>query len=662
MKLGFRGGKGSVKRVTMSGGSETLEAAAIRRMGEFVSAPLFTEEETLNRHRAGLGGCYVEAARVEFGALEEASAEERELMAGISVLEAQERSWSELCREIEGVIGKIGSISALRESAREKASEVKTACDELLASQRESLDEAATLDEALRDLAPLSASELERSLRREDAAGVERLMRELDEREERLLRRDRKFSDELEFVQVIAKTRAEWAGRILETVTRLVSQRASDGDALREVAGTLGTLQRELRRVAPAKADEAQRVYCAARVRAIRAAQPHELDEACKAERRLHAEVFGGDDDAVLDEALHAACDERVHAPGRAKVLSAATLKDLKALVVEAENTKNDEALDDAVRSAGAALCFDAQERAIFVASTALRESVERSKPTTSELERAASSPAALYAPVAAALDILADLHGAVRAPVFDEFAQHAVVLCVDCLRDLPPLPHRDLFAVKHLLALRERVVPYGISYGALVRRKLNWAAARPAQNYAPRAPKARGGILGKWLRAALPTVDESREDARHELESELKARCADFVKHTKRAYVADLDDYLAAVAAALPKDASVLDASPAIVSKLRGLPLAQPAHIGHVLRTALDAATTHAATLDAALALFLDNANTRALLLKPAKHRASQTLADFKATAAVLLAPDVKAELDPAFAAFAKLLDHAAS
>lgn len=660
---------------------ESLEREAIRKMHEFVSKPLFTEEETMNRHRLGLKTCYLEAARLEFGdeTWKSSVADEDVLLNRIDELSTLESRCSGLCREVENVIAKTSSMMSLRESARAKALEVKTACDALLVSQQSLLKNAYNLENALRDLEPISNDRMEYVLRSGDEEGASALFDELDERERRLRGRDHVFQDELDFVAEIARARATWTEMVFEALKRHLNQRAKDEEALLEVASTLGKYQALLRKYDPERADEAQHLYCILRLDKSWSSTSSSLDEACKAERRLHASLFGSDD-AALDAALHSACDERLHFEGRARVLHATTLEELRKLAAEATAIRDNSDIDDAVRQAAALLCFDAQERAIFVASSKLRDEVELASPTTIELQRAATSPTALYAPIRAALAILEQLHGAVQPTVFDDFAQHVVALSVSIIKNLPPLDNFDLFAIKHLLALRERVLPYGITYGQVVKRKLNWANAKSQLAAAEAAKQHRfqqqqqqeqEAKSLKWWRASallsnallrpdslLPTVDESTVNARKELESELKARCASFVSTVRHRLVSHLATFLDHIQAQCPKDCDIKDAPQALLTHLRGLTAAQPSEIGRVTRAAYDAAVYGLERARADLQAFLENANTRAFLLKPAKHHAHQLLDEFRAVAALLLSPDVFPELEPLFDKYALLLD----
>lgn len=613
---------------------KSLEQIAIDRMCEFVSEPYFGGEEE-KMHRVGLKSVYEEAARLEYGFVAEKD-DFVELEQRVSRLRKREDLISGLCREIEGALAKMSRMNSLREEALEKAGEVKTACDGLLSEQKKYSEDADRLERDLLDvqLPVLIEDDLEKSFE------------ELDMKEARLEGREIKFSDEEDVLEDLRKLRKVWCVQLLDMIKRALGRQ--ENDTVRQLHSLLSRHDEE-------SAEACRRYYCSQR--GFSSSSVSEID--CAKERKLYADLFGVEDGAI-DEALHRACEDTVHSKGRTRVLRATTLAELKAILDEYKELGESESVDDAMRAAANKVRSDAQERAVFVASSELRTRVELAKPTTADLEQAAkeNGGGVLYSPIKEALTILEHLHGAVKDSVFDDFAQGAVALCVSKLKQLPNLPHnvRDLFIIKHLLALRDRVVPFGITYGTVVKRTLNWATSHAQQQALLEKKSATPQKKKGWW----PKVDESTVDARKELETELKARCAAFVKDVTRGLTEQLSHFLTSIQKECPKDCDVArgDAPRSLVTKLRGLPQAQPSEIGRILRTSLTQARSHLEKVHQNLLIFIDNAHTRQLLLKPAKSRSQIAFNEFKATTTILLSSDISAELDPLFTEYSALIN----
>mmetsp|Transcript_17346 Transcript_17346/g.69723 ORF Transcript_17346/g.69723 Transcript_17346/m.69723 type:complete len:279 (-) Transcript_17346:245-1081(-) len=223
----------------------------------------------------------------------------------------------------------------------------------------------------------------------------------------------------------------------------------------------------------------------------------------------------------------------------------------------------------------------------------------------------------------------------------------------------------RDLFAIRHLLALRERIAPFGITRGPAVRRRLNWTAARGAladfnEKHARRRSKAvhrgaaKGGGSGGLSRFAVvrarlaafvrdggvPRVTTVQSpDARKDLEKDVKLACARYVDALHRDLVGPLDAVVAEAKALCPgvDEVRADRLSPAQLTELKGVEVAQFDHVAETLRRTRRSATAILEGLDAHLALYLENPTTRKVLVKPAKDRAAKSLADYKAFAHAL-------------------------
>ena len=171
--------------------------------------------------------------------------------------------------------------------------------------------------------------------------------------------------------------------------------------------------------------------------------------------------------------------------------------------------------------------------------------------PHLKENQRSSIRELCRYAPLKSTLSTLGKLHGAVDASVFDDFAQLVIAQCVCAVARgaaqlAAPRPgqrsadcfDKELFCIKHLLVLRERIAPFGIRFGTTQTRRLDFSATaltRLTDAKKPKetavTPRARGvlsffGGAAELAREGLmPQIAERTLDARRELETELVER-----------------------------------------------------------------------------------------------------------------------------------------
>lgn len=94
------------------------------------------------------------------------------------------------------------------------------------------------------------------------------------------------------------------------------------------------------------------------------------------------------------------------------------------------------------------------------------------------------------YPPLRQTLALLSKLYGVVEMTVFEDFARRSVELCVQVLksgaegvkRSRSPL-HGDLFLVRHLLVLREQLLPFEIRLQG-IERKLDFKPTGAALSF----------------------------------------------------------------------------------------------------------------------------------------------------------------------------------
>ena len=94
------------------------------------------------------------------------------------------------------------------------------------------------------------------------------------------------------------------------------------------------------------------------------------------------------------------------------------------------------------------------------------------------------------YPPLRHTLSLLSQLYGAISKSVFDDLAGRAVEMCVLSLsrgavgvRRWKTTLHGDLFLVRHLLILREQLMPFELSL-QLVEKTLDFAPTGSALSY----------------------------------------------------------------------------------------------------------------------------------------------------------------------------------
>ncbi|KAJ1450852.1 hypothetical protein M885DRAFT_499872 [Pelagophyceae sp. CCMP2097] len=674
------------------------ESAAIAAVRAACTAELFSDR--LNEHRSGLRSCYAEAARLELaiGVSVEGIAKARD------VAKAKAVAVTTACDAI------LCEQSALRaEAAR---------LDTMLADFDSALPESDEYDddEAPETCASFSATlaSLEvqrRTVRRrvefgellfaDDADQLAQLNREYFGAVDRLGRASKRelanaHADADQGDDDAALLGAAPAVRALHEL--LLARVDNEADAA-DVCGA------EDRAAATACASGLERAFCARRAALLRprcraavsgaaasataprgpsgavaiiAEASRVVSQICAAERALHAELFGpGASDALDDSLTDVAA--AVHVGARALILRMDDLEHLRAVVdaahalrdpplnaLRAEGAEPDEPLDDAVAAALSLISQDTQERATFAALAQLRNGVESYTPTDADLDAASRAGGVWYAPLTATIETLVKLHGAVDGAVFDDFLQHALLACLAAihrgaavLRDKRGLKQEaHLFAIKHLLVLRERLKPFATYSAGVTSRRLDWTGARGAfaklaDAEAAQATAQRGGVrglLGRFFahpartkdavlglaRGGMPTVDESTVDARRELEAALKAACVVFVVDASAAAAATLSAALREAAAACPGHADLREASRAELARVKAMKFAQPAALGETLRLARREVDAALAATAERCAAFLDKPATRRVLLKPVRGQLAQTLADFRGLAAV--------------------------
>jgi len=143
------------------------------------------------------------------------------------------------------------------------------------------------------------------------------------------------------------------------------------------------------------------------------------------------------------------------------------------------------------------------------------------------------------YPPLRQTLALLSKLYGVVEPGVFEDFARRAVDFCVQTLkagsagvkkRGSGSSLHGDLFLVRHLLVLREQLLPFEIRLQG-VERQLDFRSTGAALKHLVMNSRAlfrfdMGNGLMQLAREGIPTLQESQVDAKRELDAVLKVAC----------------------------------------------------------------------------------------------------------------------------------------
>lgn len=234
----------------------------------------------------------------------------------------------------------------------------------------------------------------------------------------------------------------------------------------------------------------------------------------------------------------------------------------------------------------------DAKERVAYCAETRLRQDVQLFEPLPSQLSypdiletyeeskkakasshsdvTATEDSSAIenlyqtwYPPMRHTLSLLSKLYGVVASPVFEDFARRSIELCVNALRvgsdgvkRTHPAIHGDLFLVRHLLILREQLVPFEIRLQS-IEKQLDFTTTGHAFSTFFRSGRnmlrfdVNNGIL-LFAREGIPNLQELHTDAKKELDGSLKKACIAFKLSAIKMLLGPLDTFMAKVAAFL--------------------------------------------------------------------------------------------------------------
>ena len=229
----------------------------------------------------------------------------------------------------------------------------------------------------------------------------------------------------------------------------------------------------------------------------------------------------------------------------------------------------------------------DAQERLAYCAETTLRLDVQMFEPLPTQVaypdilekhqasSRASppSSPSVSgslesvagtwYPPLRSTLSLLSRLYGVVDRAVFDDIARRSVVLCVEALRRGSEAVrrvrlqlHSDLFLVRHLLILREQLVPFDLHLQFVEKhldfRPTGHALAQLMSRSYSMLRLDGGNAFYQMALDGVPDLAETQVDAKKDLETALRSACGSLRLSALRTLLGPLDGFLAKVTAFL--------------------------------------------------------------------------------------------------------------
>ncbi|KAL9191090.1 hypothetical protein ACHAXT_000796 [Thalassiosira profunda] len=383
--------------------------------------------------------------------------------------------------------------------------------------------------------------------------------------------------------------------------------------------------------------------------------------------------------DAEFQSMLGALCSalHRTIRRGLVSVLDLDVLCQVVSVLREERSAANSSPTTLAAARAVSGVIQDAQERLIFCANNALHKEVARFKPTPDDLnypgkllgeapktpivigdesekkegeakeeEEAKSEPMeeapddavaaqlrvyeAWFPPMRSVLRILSKIFRVVEPRVFEDIALSSVQSCTKSLKDgsvhilrNSGQIHADLFLVKHLLILREQLSPFDIQLRS-VERQLDFSEAGKAVTrfLANRNRRlfsmSTENALVTLLREGV-SVQESSVDSKRDLEDCLRSACNDFIEHTSASLLGPIAGFVDQCKNAGSSEA-VANASFMNAVGVKG-----------VFSSALENVDGELDNVSKQMTLYLENAATQGILLKPVVRKITRALEDAK-------------------------------
>lgn len=213
--------------------------------------------------------------------------------------------------------------------------------------------------------------------------------------------------------------------------------------------------------------------------------------------------------------------------------------------------------------------------------------------------------------------------------------------LCVQALRGgsdqvkrvSSPL-HGDLFLVRHLLILREQLIPFEIRLNT-VEKHLDWTGTSAAitnlvHNTRMMLRFDAGNAFLQLAWEGIPGMQETEIDAKRDLDNVLKSACSNMKQNALKVLLGPLDSFLAKVTAfvgeipiAAPSNTKLNLSENASFKSLKSQAFVRSDRVKEMLDTAAGSISKYTEELRFTLQLYVENAVARAILLKPIQQEA---------------------------------------
>jgi hypothetical protein len=304
-------------------------------------------------------------------------------------------------------------------------------------------------------------------------------------------------------------------------------------------------------------------------------------------------------------------------------------------------------------------LC-DAQERLSYCAESRLRQEIQLFEPLPSQLsypdilENFLSSQQnssknnknndkddsskTWYPPLRNTLSLLSKLYGVIEMPVFEDFARRSVVLCVKTLKNGSKgvkknrsQLHSDLFLVRHLLVLREQLIPFEIRLQG-VEKTLDFSKTSAALSFLAynsrsmfRFDTENGIFQLAW--DGLPALQEMQVDAKKDLDAVLKHACIGLKQNSLKMLIPSITGFISKVTAFvgdIPTVEKLENNNTVAFEAVKGLKVQsfmRPERIKEVIDSDIEVATQEASDLREIMKLYIENPIARSILMKPVQY-----------------------------------------
>ncbi|XP_078429535.1 sec34-like family protein [Wolffia australiana] len=291
----------------------------------------------------------------------------------------------------------------------------------------------------------------------------------------------------------------------------------------------------------------------------------------------------------------------------------------------------------------------DVHERLAFRARTFIQDEIRKyfpldddldypaklERPTETLSEAAASEGSSVfrtwYPSLEKTVSLLSKLYGRLETSVFTGLAQTAVEVCAQSLQSACRLITKrssamdgQLFLIKHLLLLREQIVPFDIEF-SVTHKELDFSHLL---EHLRRILRGQASVFN-WpssvslARSLSPRVLESQIDAKKDLEKILKTTCEEFIMFVTKLVVEPLLSFVAkasAVKVALSASGSDKKADPILAKPLRTQAFAAPEKVAELPQKVGAAVDGDLCQAVEKLKLYLVNPSTQLILFKPVR------------------------------------------